>query len=165
MRGNAVDRSIGPAVRQLEEPALGSRESVGGPRVFLEETRESRSEIRQRRRVPLAQVRPEPRASAPETPARRAPPTILRLADTLPRFEQRRQFVWRELAEALESRMTGKRSDAHEAHRLRGRKVLANPGQELNEIQLIEEVVLEPQNQLVVRLVTFDRGAPLPSGR
>ena len=58
--------------------------------------------------------------------------------------------------------MTGKRSDADEAHRLRGRKALSNPGQELKEVQLIEEIVLEPQNQLIVRLVTFDRGSPLP---
>ena len=35
-----------------------------------------------------------------------------------------------------------------------------DPAQKLNQIQLIEEVVLEPQDQLVVRLVAFDRGSP-----
>ena len=39
--------------------------------------------------------------------------------------------------------------------------MVANPRQQLNEVQLVEQVVLEPKNQLVVRLVTFDRGAPL----
>ena len=36
----------------------------------------------------------------------------------------------------------------------------ANPGQQLNEIELIEQVVLEPQHQLVVGILTFDRAAP-----
>ena len=41
---------------QFEKPPLGSRESVGGPRIFLEEARESSREIRQRGSIPLAQV-------------------------------------------------------------------------------------------------------------
>ncbi len=39
--------------------------------------------------------------------------------------------------------------------------MLANPRQELDEIQLIEQVVLEPQDQLVVRRVIPDDGSPL----
>jgi hypothetical protein len=74
----------------------------------------------------------------------------LGLADALPRVEKRGQLACRQLTEPLEPGMTGKRSDAHEAHHLRRRKALSNPGQELNEVQLIEEVVLEPQDQLIV---------------
>ena len=40
--------------------------------------------------------------------------------------------------------------------------MLANPGEQLNQVQLVEQVVLEPQNQLLVRLVAFDRDSPLP---
>src|SRR5204862_8174000 len=85
---------------------------------------------------------------------------VLCLADALPRFAQRCQLVWCELSEALESRVAGKRSDTHQAHDFCRRQALSNPGQELNEVQLIEEVVLKPQDQLIVRLETFDRGSP-----
>jgi hypothetical protein len=40
--------------------------------------------------------------------------------------------------------------------------MIANPRKQLNQVLLVEQVVLEPQNQLLVRLVTFDHGAPLP---
>src|SRR5262245_41759275 len=56
--------------------------------------------------------------------------------------------------------MPGKRSDADKAHRFRGRKARADPGEELNQIQLIEKVVLEPKDQLIVRLVTPNRFSP-----
>jgi hypothetical protein len=56
--------------------------------------------------------------------------------------------------------MPGKRPDAHETHRLLARKSPPNPGQELNEIQLIEKVVLEPEDQFIVRLVGLDCPPP-----
>ncbi len=37
-----------------------------------------------------------------------------------------------------------------------------NPREDLNQIQLVEQVVLEPQDQLIVRGVPSDRRAPLP---
>ena len=87
---------------------------------------------------------------------------ILSIADRLPRFQERREFAWCELAEAFEVGTSGERPDADERHRLRRRKMVANPGEQLNQVQLVEQVVFEPQNQLVVRLVTRDRGAPSP---
>ena len=87
---------------------------------------------------------------------------ICGITDRLPRFQERREFIRRELTEALEVGTSGERADADERHRLGRRKMVANPGEQLNQVQLVEQVVLEPQNQLVVRLVAFDRGAPLP---
>ena len=65
----------GSGICQLQEPALGSRESVTGPGIFLEETRESGGKIRQCGRVSSGAECPEPQASAPGTPARRVPPS------------------------------------------------------------------------------------------
>jgi hypothetical protein len=39
--------------------------------------------------------------------------------------------------------------------------MLANPGQQLNEVQLIEEIVLEPEKEFAVRFVACDRRAPM----
>src|SRR4029453_10654724 len=77
---------------------------------------------------------------------------ILRLANTLSRLEKRGQFVGRELAQSFEGRMPGKRSDTDKAHRFRRRKTRACPGEELHEIQLIEKVVLEPEDKFIVLL-------------
>src|SRR4029453_17292707 len=88
--------------------------------------------------------------------------TKLRLANTLSRLEKRGQFVGRELAQSFEGRMPWKRSDADKAYRFRRRKTRTCPGEELHEIQLIEKVVLEPQDQLIVRLVTSNRFSPQP---
>src|SRR5262249_44734621 len=52
------------------------------------------------------------------------------------------------------------RSDAYEADRFARGQVLAQPAEKLNEVQLIEQVVLEPQHELVVRLVRGDRLPP-----
>ena len=85
---------------------------------------------------------------------------VLRLADRAAGLDERRQFVRRELAQSLERGSARKRSDAHEADGLRGRNAAPNPGQELNQVQLIEQVVLEPEDHLVVRLVPIDGGSP-----
>jgi hypothetical protein len=58
--------------------------------------------------------------------------------------------------------MSGERTDTHERHRFREREAFANPNEQLNQVQLIEQVVLKPQDQLVVRVVLFDRVSPLP---
>ena len=113
-------------------------------------------------KCPCGECRPATRRRLAECAPGQFRQGVLRPADTLTGFDQRCQLVRRELPQALESRMTRKRPDAHKADDLFGRKVLADPRQKLNEIQLIEEVVFEPQNQLLERFVTFDRGSPLP---
>ena len=111
----------------------------------------------------VAQQRSAPsRVGARKASHARAATLELCVGDALTSIEERGQLVRRQLAEPSEPGTAGKRSDADQAHRLAGREAIANPGQELNEIQLIEEIVLEPQEQLVVRLVTLDGGPPLP---
>jgi hypothetical protein len=50
----------------------------------------------------------------PEGQPRSLGQLVLSTTDTLSRFDQRRQFVWREFAEALEVGATGERPDADE---------------------------------------------------
>src|SRR5439155_13761238 len=150
------------AVRQLQQATLGSRESVGCPRIFLEKTSDGWSEIRQGRRIVL----PKFVQSFGRGLTKRAPGTsrhlIVWITYRLPRFQKRRKFVRCEFTEALEVGTSRERPDADERHRLCRREIVANPRQQLNQVQLIEQVVLEPESQLVVRLVPLDHGAPLP---
>src|SRR5439155_22565390 len=62
------------AVRPLQQARIGSRESVGCPRIFLEKTSDGWSEIRQRPTYRPAEVRPELWAWAHETRARHVAP-------------------------------------------------------------------------------------------
>jgi hypothetical protein len=55
----------------------------------------------------------------PEGQPRSLGQLVLSTTDTLSRFDQRRQFVWREFAEAFEVGATGKRPDADERDRRR----------------------------------------------
>jgi putative FmdB family regulatory protein len=56
----------------------------------------------------------------------------------------------KDCGETFEVRATRKRADAHETdHRACG-KPPANPREDLNEIQLVEEIVFEPQDDFVL---------------
>ena len=138
--GDELSRS---RIGQLEEPALAARQSISRPGVFLQEPAEGGREKRQRLQI----AAPEPVQVFRIRGAERAPGAlrehVLRLVDRTARLEERRQFVRRELAQSLERGVPRKRSDADEADGLRGRHPPPNPGQELNQVQLIEQVVLK----------------------
>src|SRR6185295_5114189 len=86
---------------------------------------------------------------------------VLRFGDTVSCIEQRSKLRRRELAESLERRASWKRSDTHEAHDRVVTNAIGNPIKELNEVQLIEEVVLEPEDQFVVCVAALDHRAPV----
>src|SRR5205823_10192414 len=137
-------------IGELQKPALRSREAVASPGEFLQKACDGSGEIPQCRRVGVTQLAESFGRRLTKRPPGAFRQRILCLADTLARLEKGGQLVGRELAESLECGMTGKRSDADQGHHLRGRNVLSDPRQELNEIELIEEVVLKPQDQLIV---------------
>src|SRR5439155_13792615 len=105
-------------IGKAQEPALASRKSIGRRRILLEKTPYRRREVRQRGCVRFAQVVQCLGSRASERPPRLFCLCVLRVAHTLPRFEQRRQFIRREFAETLEPGMPGKRSDAYQTHYL-----------------------------------------------
>src|SRR5258705_6939870 len=88
------------AVRQLQQAALGSRESVGCPRVFLEETSNGWSEIRQDRRVVLPKFIQGFGRRLPKRVPGTSRYLIVWVTDRLSRVQQRREFVRGELTEA-----------------------------------------------------------------
>ena len=53
-------------------------------------------------------------------------------------------------------RTTRKRPDADQTHDLRRRDTASHPTEKLDQIQLIEEVVLVPQNDLVMVAISDD---------
>ena len=78
------------------------------------------------------------------------------------RLEERTDLLGLELAEALEGRAPGERADTDQ--RRRARTLLprraADAVEQLDQVELIEEVVLEPEHELVVARDVVDRGAP-----
>ena len=96
----------------------------------------------------------------------RAASAYCAVAQRLPGREQRAELVGRELPESLETRMAGERADALIRLTVSGDRMgPADSAQQLNEIELIEEVVLVPEDQLVVRLVIVDDLAPAAAAR
>src|SRR4030095_15476391 len=140
--------------------ALAAREAVNRPRIFLQEPNDGSRQVRQCRRVSVAlSVQRLWRRRTEGLPCACCQVELC-VGDGLTRIEERGQLVRSELAEPSEPGAARKRSDAHQAHHLAGGEALANPRQQLNEIQLIEEIVLEPQDQLFVELVMLDNLAP-----
>ena len=158
-RGREVHRA---RVCELQQAPLGAGESVSRRWIFLKQPFERRCQEWQRRGIGAAQVVQRLGRRLAECPPGTLCQRVLRLGDALPRFEQRRQFIRRELTESLETGAARKRSHAHEADGLLRRNAIPNPAQNLNQVQLIEQIVLEPQDQFVVGVVVFDDRAPAP---
>jgi hypothetical protein len=159
LRQHFADRR-GAAARLFEHPSLASRQAVAIGRELLKMPRHGAAQERQRRGVRLQQrfERAGIRRSI-RGPCLRGE-RDLRGRDRAPRREQRLDLVRGQLAKALEARMAGVTVDANQRDRLRARAA-ADVVEELNEIELIEQIVLEPQHELVVIVFVVDRAAPL----
>jgi hypothetical protein len=79
----------------------------------------------------------------------------------MPRLEQRGKVLRRQFAETVKVRVTGKGIDANEADGPAERGAQAQVAEQLNEIELIEEIVFEPEYELVEgRVIIYDFTPP-----
>src|SRR5678816_2088891 len=88
----------------------------------------------------------------------------LRGGDPGSRFVERRQLLWIELpqsAEPFDSRI-GSNADQRQARR--SQRSTGEPRQVPDQEQLVEQVVLEPEHDLVVLIEGFERRVPLAQG-
>src|SRR5262245_20238292 len=103
-----------PWLSELQKAPLGSRQPVCRRGIFLEEALERRREIRQRARVATPQRIQRLWSRLAERVPGAGGKIVLRRLKRLPRVEQGCQLARRQLAQALERRAAGKRSDADE---------------------------------------------------
>ena len=160
MRGKIAPRAGGARREQFQQPPLGARKPVAGPRELLEMAPQRRREKRQRRGVAVEQLLNRPRVRRAERLPRRLRERELRRANGLARAEQRRQLRRRQLAEAPEVVVTRKRVDGDERRARRAARQRREPREELNQVELIEQVVLVPEHQLVERITGGNGGSP-----
>jgi hypothetical protein len=132
-------------------------QSVDRPGKFLEMPLQRGCEKWQRGGVGPQQIFELPRVGRAEGQPRASGERVLRWAYALSCFEERCELVWRELAQSFEVWSPGKRPDTYQAHGSRARECPSDATQHVNEIQLIEEIVFVPQNELVVGPIVLDR--------
>src|SRR5687767_10459419 len=86
---------------------------------------------------------------------------VLFVRDWLARVKQRSEFADGQLAKTFERRTSRVRIDADQAYGLGRWKVIVNPGEKLNEVELIEQIVLVPEHELTIRVVFSDHAPPI----
>ena len=130
---------------RLQGTPLGPREAVGRRRQLLEQSSHGRSKVRQLRRPTLCPLGersrlgrsegiPDRRRSGERIGCRRAP-----------RRPQRLQLVRGELAQTVKGRLAGKRVNDNQFRRGTG---LVRERERVDELQLVVEVMLEPEHHL-----------------
>src|SRR4051794_10726776 len=140
------DERMGAAGKHLQQLALGAREAAPDVRQFLEETRQRGGEERQA---------VDRRGSAPRECTRVFGANVLpdrphvgeeRRPDRHSLWPQRLELVGRELAEAAKAGTAGERPDLDELERVVTNAGATNEREHVNELQLVVQVVLEPED-------------------
>lgn len=86
--------------------------------------------------------------------------SVCRLRDRLPRVQQRCELVRRELAQPDEVRHAGVLADANHAEAGAAEVALREPVEVADQEELVEQVVLEPEHDLVVVRKRLERAVP-----
>ena len=121
-------------------------ETVALPGIFLEHAGERRTQMRQRREIPLQKFDQQPRFARPEGLESGLAERQLLRRHRLLAAAQGRHLLRRELAEAAEIGEARKGIDAQQIQARPAAIMVREPGQQLEQLQLIEQVVLEPQH-------------------